>query len=467
MDNINYTLLKELANKKRHHTTDLSWNQIADQCGITGKDRGEKARKMTYDRRSSHTIANKIPELALDGKQFTISVFDKIDSKLDEIDSKYDANSIDHDTLFKAISEIRGDGTYTNTKLIELSEDDQKSPDVLLEKHGFDKNKFELVSAKNTMWHSQKKDKNNPVTLYSSKITVKPRTDSISFKSLKEDFLKFVNENTNNCVKINKIQNQSDYMLEINISDLHLGKLCHKEVTGCDYNTQIASDVFNKVIDNIIAETSGYRFEKILFVYSNDFFNYDTSNYTTTAGTSQSYDSNWQQLFQDGCHLLVNAIEKLAKIAPVETFYIGSNHDRQSAFYLTCYLNGYFRNNPNVIIDDSFMSRKLVKWGKSLIYFMHGDMPKKQINGIIAREFPNEWGSTLYREIHAAHYHSEQSIIESCGAICRFLPSVTGTDVWHYDNGYTGALTKTQSFIWSKEEGLKAIINTNAPYNIK
>ena len=160
MDNINYTLLKELANKKRHHTTDLSWNQIADQCGITGKDRGEKARKMTYDRRSSHTIANKIPKLALDGKQFTISVFDEIDSKLDEIDSKYDANSIDHDTLFKAISEIRGDGTYTNTKLIELSEDDQKSPDVLLEKHGFDKNKFELVSAKNTMWHSQKKDKN-------------------------------------------------------------------------------------------------------------------------------------------------------------------------------------------------------------------------------------------------------------------------------------------------------------------
>ena len=244
MDKINFTLLKELANKKRQHTTDLSWNQIADQCGITGKDRGEKARKMTYDRCSSHTIANKVPELTLDGNQFAIDI-------LDEIDSKYDANSLNHDTLFKAISEIRGDGTYTNTKLIELSEDDQKSPDVLLEKHGFDKNKFELVSAKNTMWHSQKKDKNNPVTLYSSKITVKPRTDNVSFDALKEDFLKFVNENIPDCVKVDKFQTKSDYMLEINIADLHLGKLCHKDITGCDYNTQIATDVFNKIIDSV------------------------------------------------------------------------------------------------------------------------------------------------------------------------------------------------------------------------
>lgn len=431
---INYKLLADLGAKKKNHELGISWFDIAEQCGIHGPASADKAR---------HT-ANR-----LINKQYN-------DINIQSVDEMTDAD-------IHTSNEINSNGTYTDTRLIELSEDDKKSPDILLEKHGFDKTKFELISAKNSIWNVAKKNSNDNRVLYSSKITVKSRTNNISFDALKEDFINYANQfdGKQNQIKT-LVAYPSDYMLEINIADLHLGKLCHKLTTGSEYNTKIASQMIDNIIDNIITEVNSKQFEKILFVFSNDFLNYDTLNYTTTKGTPQSYDTNWQQVFQDGCHILINTIEKLKQLAPVETLYIGSNHDRQTSYYLSCYLSAWFRNDPNVSIDDTFMQRKIVKWGKSLIYFMHGDMPKNQINGIIAREYPKEFGESLFREIHAAHYHSEQSIIESCGTICRFLPSVTGTDVYHYDNGYTGAIAKTQSFIWSKTNGLKTIINTNA-----
>lgn len=473
---INYKLLSDLAIKKKTHIIELSWDKIAEKCNIIGENRGEKARQISrtkYLKTNNHQQNNFNPTIFngnLDSNKKSTYIADCGDT-FKIVDDEYmvdELNSSKNKNAYNSTTEIKSDGTISDDRLIELSEEDKKTPDILIEKHGFDKDKFELVSARNVMWNVMKSDSDDPRTLYSSRIVVKPRTDNISLDSLKEDFLEFA-EKYDKYKPITKIAKyeESDYMLEINVADLHLGKLCDKDITGCDYNTEIASNLLDNMLDSIIEDTKGYKFQKILFVFSNDFFNYDTLHYTTTAGTPQSYDTNWQQLFKDGCHILVNAIEKLSKVAPVETMYIGSNHDKQSAYYLICYLNAWFRNNPDVIIDDSFISRKLVQWGKSLIYFMHGDMPKKQINGIIAREYPKEWGESSFREIHAAHYHSEQSIIENCGAICRYLPSVTGTDVWHYENGYTGALCKTQSFVWSKTQGLKCIINTNAPYNMQ
>ena len=444
-NNIDYKLLKNLANAKKNHQTFLSWDEIAHKCNISS---GEKARQIS---RQKYMLDLAYASDIINDKNESLEPIDLSHNNIDDIIEKESSN------------EIHGDGSQTDTKILELSEEDKKSPDALLKKHGFNPEKFELVSAKNSVWNAQVKN-GATKTLYSSKITVKPRTDTLSLEAFKNDFINFA-ANYSPDYKINKIQNDSDNLLEINITDLHLGKLCDRELTGTDYNTELATSLFKNVIDSILAETSGYQFNKILFVFSNDFFNYDTCNYTTTAGTPQEHDSHWQKLFQDGCHLLVDAIDKLSHIAPVTTLYIGSNHDRQSAYYLSCYLAAWFRNNPNVTIDSSYMSRKLVKWGKSLIYFTHGDMPKKNLNGIIAREFPKEWGESQFREIHAAHFHSDQSIIESCGTICRFLPTVTGTDVYHYENGYTGALTKVQSFIWSKEYGLKNIINTNVIYN--
>ena len=96
-----------------------------------------------------------------------------------------------------------------------------------------------------------------------------------------------------------------------------------------------------------------------------------------------------------------------------------------------------------------------------MIGFTHGDSEKKnRIGKLMPIEAREAWGKTLYHEVHAAHFHSEQAVQEENGIIVRYVSSPTSTDNWHYENGYVGAVKKAQSFIWDKEYGLTDILHS-------
>ena len=81
---------------------------------------------------------------------------------------------------------INNDGTQTRNALLELSEDDIKTPEKLLKAHGYNIEEFELINSKNSMWH-QKSNKDGLTTLYCSKVTVRPRTE-ISIETVQNIF---------------------------------------------------------------------------------------------------------------------------------------------------------------------------------------------------------------------------------------------------------------------------------------
>jgi hypothetical protein len=76
-------------------------------------------------------------------------------------------------------------------------------------------------------------------------------------------------------------------------------------------------------------------------------------------------------------------------------------------------------------------------------------------------EARKDWGETLFAEIHAGHFHSEQAVKEENGVIVRYLSSPSGSDNWHYESGYVGAIKKAQSFVWDKNKGMELMINTS------
>lgn len=69
------------------------------------------------------------------------------------------------------------------------------------------------------------------------------------------------------------------------------------------------------------------------------------------------------------------------------------------------------------------------------------------------------WGNTVFREIHATHYH-KQSLDELNGMVLRRLSAITASDKWHVDKGYTKAIRQAQFFVWDKNQGLTDIINS-------
>ncbi|MFR1269376.1 MAG: hypothetical protein ACLSDA_06535 [[Eubacterium] siraeum] len=204
---------------------------------------------------------------------------------------------------------INKDGSYLSNKLVVLSEDDLKNPDSLLKAHGFDIKEWELVSAKNNAWNVYSK-KDGIKELYSSKIVIKPRTE-ISLQEIKEFYKELVD--TYKAPIVKKYENENNgFMLEVPIMDLHLGKFSTSDIVKEVYNSQIARECFNKIIDTCIIRCKGLNLEKIIFPVGNDFFHFDTVGTTTTAGTPQDADVKYQTLFRDGVTLLIDGISKLS-----------------------------------------------------------------------------------------------------------------------------------------------------------
>lgn len=359
---------------------------------------------------------------------------------------------------YKETIEINKDGSQSSDILLEMSKEQSKDVDFLLQAHGYDTQAWELVSARNNIWNVYSKV-DGVQTLYSSKIVVKPLVKQFDITDVKDIFVEMLKNyerpqrETFNAVNSGKL-------LEVSIADLHLGKLAWDGDSGDTYNKDIAKRRFFEVIDDAIYKTKTYDFEKIVFVWSNDFFHYDTLNVTTTGGTRQDTDMKIAEMYQMGIEMLVSGIDKLVDFykCPLETFYVGSNHDQMLSYFATQNLAAWYRNDSNVIVNTDPKIRKYIEFGKCLIQFSHGHAEGKRIGQVMPVEEAEAWGRTLYREVHAGHFHSERTKTEDNGIIVRYLGSPAGTDTWHYGKGYVGAIKKGQSFVWDKEKGLELAI---------
>jgi len=303
--------------------------------------------------------------------------------------------------------------------------------------------------------------------LFQVKVWLKRNTDYINVQKIKDDILKEIKTYSPKVKKINHT-NKKHNLLEINIFDLHFGKLATEETTGEPYNTEIAKKRFLNALSKLISRSSNFNYEQILFPIGNDFFNSDNLKNETTKGTPQDEHLLWQETVKKGRQLIQIGIEYLTLYAPVHVVVVQGNHDWQRMFMLGEMLEGWFHNNNNVTIDNSYKARKYYKYGKCLIGFTHGNNEKVQdLPLIMAQEQAQNWQDTKYREFHLGHLHHKRDIKykstqEYKGIVIRHLRSLGGEDAWHNIKGYVGTIQSAESFIWNKQEGLIA----NYSYNL-
>lgn len=390
--------------------------------------------------------------LFTNGEQYRLWVKNRLKIKNTNT-TKYEDNLKNN---FQEEVEIKTDGTQVSKKLVEMSIEQSKNPEYLLRIHGYDPSHWELTNAKSKIWNGFS-DNRGIIQLYASSISVKPKTKGLSLELIRNTFEEIAKNYSRPIYKPIHYE-QSGKMLEISIADVHLGKLAWAGDSNDTYNWEIARKRFFHIINDVLTRTQSYKFEKILFCWSNDFFHYDGLSKTTTAGTPQDTDLKFAQMYKIGTTMLIEAIDLLSQFAPVETFYVGANHDKLTSYVAIEHLAAWFRNDPNVKVDTDPKIRKYIEFGKCLIQFTHGHAEGKRIGEVMPIEAREAWGRTIYHEVHAGHYHSEKTVTKDNGVIVRYLNSPTGTDTWHYESAYVGSLKIGQSFIWDKELGLLDII---------
>ena len=267
--------------------------------------------------------------------------------------------------------------------------------------------------------------------------------------------------------KVVRAKKNGGLLLEVSIVDAHFGKLCWGEETGDNYDTKIAEGIYQHAVEDLLRRAAGEQIEKIWFPIGNDFFNVNNWMLTTARGTPQDNDGRAAKVFVAGEMALIRAIDLCRQVAPVEIFWIPGNHDPETSYYLLRVLASYYRGTPDVSVDTSPMPRKVKTFGKVFVLFTHGDEePARDLPNIAATSAPQEWAATLYRGAHTAHYHKKKEmrtvdVDEFQGFRWRILPSLSGTDRWHFGRGYVNGQRAAEAYLWSAEEGYMGHFSVN------
>lgn len=259
-------------------------------------------------------------------------------------------------------------------------------------------------------------------------------------------------------------------VMELSLYDIHLGKYCWARMTDQPYDLPIAVRVFQDAGRDLIEQTSHHEIDKIIIPIGHDFYQVDNWLGATALGTIvESTDDRFSKVFQAGIHAFRGLINECLKVAPVEILWIPGNHDRSTSYYLCEVLLGYTHENPHVDVDiidlDSHRSRKYRRFGVTLLGYIHGaskDCPKdRDLPLLMATERPVDWASTIDRAWRLGHLHTKRTSIVPVGDVMNGvrierIPSLTATDAWHWENGFTGNRRACEAWCWSYMDGLQA-----------
>ena len=248
-----------------------------------------------------------------------------------------------------------------------------------------------------------------------------------------------------------------DVMLEVSIPDLHIGRAASIAETGNEYNVEIAVDEWLKAHEYFYEQHKHLPVEKVLIVAAGDFFNIDSYMNTTTKGTPQIEDGRWQHSFKAGCDAAVASIE-LWRSKGIKVVYkiISGNHDLQRAYYLGAYLEAWYKEVDDVVIDNAPTMRKYEVYGINMVGWSHGEKDYKQLKHVYQSEMREYLSQCTNIEFHTGHTHQEKVVEEFGSVIIRTIPSLAQKSIWEVEKGYTGN-RRAQAFVWHRSKGLLGI----------
>lgn len=275
-----------------------------------------------------------------------------------------------------------------------------------------------------------------------------------------------------------------EYLLVIDLADVHFMKLCVKSETGFEYSREVARHRVVEGTRALLKLSSGFGVGRILFVLGNDILHVDGAAKKTTSGTPQDMEGSVFQGFSDAFSALRDAIELCADVAPVDLIHCMSNHDWVLGWALSQKLAAWFANHPNVRATDYNMSerhRKYYGFGQNAFQIHHADGANEdRLYGLFVTEARDLIGKCqhLYSLCHHFHHkirkrrgadafvmekdHTGITAImtgagrsEGSDLVIEYIRSPSPPDGWHDRNGYVNRQA-VECFLHHPHDGQKA-----------
>lgn len=307
------------------------------------------------------------------------------------------------------------------------------------------KNNPEGIITQKKVWETHNGEKRESVTYDYSK------QSKIELEEFKEDFLDAIKKIVPEVKGTVYTHQKSPVALEISLPDIHYGK----------GNEQELRNLYKNTVRDLLRKASSLNIERIVLPIGNDGMNSEGARYSTFKGT-QVFDAiEYHQSFVGYTTLIIETINFLSLIAPVDVICIWGNHDEERMFYAGEVIGAYFHNNKNVSVNNKFLARKYYSYGNNMIMFTHGEKESpKDLAMNMPVEQPHLFAKSKFREVHCGHFHKEMVLDEFKTIKVRFIPSICTSDTWHQKMGYK-AFRCAQAYIWGRNTGFEGYLQSN------
>jgi hypothetical protein len=306
------------------------------------------------------------------------------------------------------------------------------------------------------------------VLMWNIKITLKRRVTRLAQREF-ETLFDRMRKHAPKYPALRKARKISDpHMAEFALLDVHFGKLAWRHETGEDCDLDISKRRYLAAFDELKEKISGFPIEEIVLPIGQDLFHVDNRRNETTAGTPQDADGRYSKIWSVGKEAVIEVVERCAAMAPTRVVFSAGNHDEVTSFHMCEYLAAWFRRCNRVTVDAEPKSRKYVTYGPVVIGYTHGNREKlHSLPALMLHEARELMATRRTLEIHHGHFHKVKETVfvnsdtHAGGVRMRCLPSLSGTDRWHYDQGYVGATKAAEVYLWSKESGYSGHFSAN------
>lgn len=254
---------------------------------------------------------------------------------------------------------------------------------------------------------------------------------------------------------LNIISN-SDLMTMYPYTDLHVGLLALKEVSGYDFDLKIAEQWVLASMEHLVQVSPNS--ETCLIAEMGDFLHAENDDNRTKSGHSLDVDTRHSKIIEVAFNLMISLIEKaLTKHKYVKFLSISGNHSENSSHYLKAVIKAYFRNEPRVqVIEDSRL-HQYYQFGKVLLGYHHGHATRgstKLVECMLEDNLPII-SDTKYRYWHIGHLHSNNKFLAKEDAFCsiEIHKNLPPRDAWAAGAGFRGNIGQVKSITYHKDFG--------------
>ena len=337
-----------------------------------------------------------------------------------------------------------------NQKIVEVA--GVRTLDQLVSFAEIDLSLWEPVKFNNTIWNGQ----------IGVKAEFKKKIEEQNFKNLIESFELRAKDLAPKSFKYSRPK-ENGKLYVLNLNDCHVGKLSNDAETGWgDYNVEIAKKFYKNSVDELIKSSPVSEIETVLLVVGSDLIHFDNEAVTTSSGTRIEGDGTWHYVYNEACGLITDVVERLAGQFKVEVVVICGNHARITEYALGSYVKAFFRNHPNVSVDNRPLGRKYFGWGANLIGFTHSENTKIQdLPLIMMRENQKEISKYDQFTFLTGHFHKDQ-MTDVKGVRVMISPALCPADGFHSRHGYIGNVQAGQGLLFA-DWGLQQIIYSKSP----